>query len=189
MRKFGVIVIFSLVFQGVAIIYVVMSVKRVAAQQENVPWNYVLARVDRACGAKACNAEFGLLQVAGDQFHGRIVRLTGYLAIYDGIMMIFPNEVDYDAGRTELAVQVRFDYDSQKALFEEGGYKYVRVMGSYDALDPTVIRANFLGAIKAPYRILLLILKTQCLPLLRMNSPRQKQSKIVSIHLYRAQNS
>lgn len=108
----------------------------------------------RVCGKRACNVDFFNLQMEREKFQDRLVRITGYLAIYDGLLLLFPTELDYSIGHTEAALQIRLDESTQKALFDSHGYSFIRLAAVYSATDPNAVRGNYLGILKAPHQLL-----------------------------------
>jgi hypothetical protein len=63
---------------------------------------------------------------ASDLLDGRLVKVTGYLAVDHGVVSLYPNERDYSLSINNHALVVRAPIEKQRSLIDSYGYGYVR---------------------------------------------------------------
>lgn len=106
------------------------------------------------CGRSFCNVDVMDIRFGKGSYDGRKISLTGYLVIIDGMLSIFPTELDYANGLTHNSIQVRGKQEAQKALFDKHGYSYVRVMATFHNGDALSRRMGALGILREPIEVL-----------------------------------
>lgn len=118
-------------------------------------------------GRPVCEVIGSDFSAAADRLHGRLVRVPGYLAVDGGVASLYPSESDYLHRINNHSLVLRAPLDVQRRLIDAFGNRYVRLVGTYLAVDEASTRTGRIGALRVE--------KAEAIP------PRQDRESSVDI--------
>lgn len=94
-----------------------------------------------------CPVTFPDLIAHTNAFNGKLVKITGYAALDQGLLVIYSDESAYRARQEGLSLQIRDKEVSQKQLFSLYGYKLLSITGTFSGYDQSATKSGRLGTI------------------------------------------
>jgi hypothetical protein len=97
-----------------------------------------------------CETDFLRLSTNPYSAKGKHLRITGFLAVDNGIVALFASEEDYKSMERGRSIEVRGSREELVKLFSEFGYKKVRLEGTF-GIDLHTRRGGWLGVLLPPH--------------------------------------
>lgn len=99
-------------------------------------WPWLPHECRRSGGVVYCSASLVAISVLPERYDGYKVMTSGYLAISDGYLFLFPSEESYRSGMVNDRVMVDLgerDLEGVVGKFDEYLYRYVHISGFFKA--------------------------------------------------------
>lgn len=112
---------------------------------------------NRIPGRNWCALDFTRLSVNADAIQARRLYILGYLAIDQGNLVLYADELDYSHGERGRSLQIMGKRDELRNLALQYGYKYIRLEGTFDQKVGSVRQSGRLGAMHPPFEVVPLV--------------------------------
>lgn len=117
---------------------------------------YRVDEVSHVCAKRSrlrdwCSTDFVELKIYRSALQGRKVYILGYLAIDDGTLTLYQDEMAYLNTSNGMSLEIRGSLSQLKDIFSRFGYGYVRIEGTFDQGLGSV--SDRIGILHPPFRI------------------------------------